>query len=1073
MPTPISMFEALRDEFTRYYDTPFRLRSANLMTERRNLIDQEGATWRQPWIEIMREYATTGDGLKSAVESAGGSPDLVEFIRCGLFQFDDLFIHQRDSLASILGNKNVVVSAGTGSGKTESFLLPVISALVEESRRWAPEPSRINPWWRGEGEFGPRRTTVKGRPQAIRTLILYPMNALVEDQLVRLRRALDSDAARKWLDDNRHGNRFFFGRYTGKTPVSGDPSNRNAVAKLQGQLRSIEARSARVAGDDRRFYLPRLDGAEMVSRWDMQAAAPDILITNYTMLNIMLLRLVENDIFDQTREWLEASEENIFHVVVDELHMYRGTAGTEVAYLLRSLLSRLGLTPDSPQVRFLATSASLGSEEESRKFLSQFFGAAASSFDLHSGSIVNVGSDCPENLSDIVQPLLDVMKSTEDEKPAAAAKLLLDARAREVLWKVTDGRTVALDDLGRRLFPQLNESTVPTNAEMMATLFDAIEKASSLESFETPRVRSHLFFRNVQGVWACTNPECSVAMEDYPDHYPDPDRRIGKLYLRPRHRCECGDRVLRLLYCQTCGDVFLGGYLAPPLQDGERMAGRTNHLLPELGELEGLPEAYQQGETCRNFAMFWPRSVNESDLGVSNKLWTRDGYTFEFKKAHLDSTTGEMKVGSRGFNGWTFEVSDRGKADSKIAQIPALPIRCPQCGVDNEFPARDRNGNSREVHDRSRTMSPIRGMSTGFEKFSQVLIDGMVRELRTIDDKARRLVLFSDSRQDAAKLSAGIEKRHYQHLNREVIVTSLLDMLSTDFDAAVRYAMEDDRSDAAQKAWRELRLRHKDIWELLVDARDDDATALSRALQKIEEAREGIAIPTLARVLEIEAASLGVPPAGSDYRVTMKAAKNLPTATWESLYEWPDKSTPGSARPTRRGGLDGLQDQLRTTIDEEVIVACVRNIFSGDGRDLETLALAKPSVRLRNPLTPPEGMDEPTFRHVVESCVRILGDGRHVQGFRGERDTPPSAMKRYLDKVAKLHGVASPVLLHCVEEAWGDSVIKFVIQPAKLILRLPGTRIGSARHVVDAISMTPPECVPHVPLCSPVRRCRP
>jgi ATP-dependent helicase YprA (DUF1998 family) len=234
VPTPISMFEALRDEFIRYYDTPYRLRSANLMTERRNLIDQEGATWRQPWIEVMREYATTGDGLKIAVESAGGSPELVEFIRCGLFQFDDLFIHQRESLSSVLNNKNVVVSAGTGSGKTESFLLPVVSALVEESRRWAPEPSRLNPWWRGEGEFGPRRTAVNGRPQAIRALILYPMNALVEDQLVRLRRALDSDAARKWLDENRQGNRFFFGRYTGKTPVSGDPSNRNAVAKLQG-----------------------------------------------------------------------------------------------------------------------------------------------------------------------------------------------------------------------------------------------------------------------------------------------------------------------------------------------------------------------------------------------------------------------------------------------------------------------------------------------------------------------------------------------------------------------------------------------------------------------------------------------------------------------------------------------------------------------------------------------------------------------------------------------------------------------------------------------------------------------
>ena len=81
----------------------------------------------------------------------------------------------------------------------------------------------------------------------------------------------------------------------------------------------------------------------MWSRWDMQDHPPDILITNYSMMNIMLMRSVEMPIFDQTRQWLAADRSHVFHLVVDELHTYRGTPGTEVAYLIRVLLDRLGL----------------------------------------------------------------------------------------------------------------------------------------------------------------------------------------------------------------------------------------------------------------------------------------------------------------------------------------------------------------------------------------------------------------------------------------------------------------------------------------------------------------------------------------------------------------------------------------------------------------------------------------------------------------------------------------------------------------------------------------------------------
>ncbi len=1026
------MFHKLRDEFVRYYDTPFRLRSTNLMRERRDLIDRAGSSWQEPWIEVLREYAQTGMGVDQAIASTGASHELAEFVKCGLFTFDDLFEHQRRALESAEQGKNVVVSAGTGSGKTESFLLPLISALIKESSGWGLANQPKVRWWREDGSYEPLRAPTPGREDAVRAIILYPMNALVEDQLVRLRRALDSDEARAWLDKNRKGNRFFFGRYTGKSPVSGKPENKNAVSKLKSQLNSLERRGLRVAADERRFYLPRLDGAEMVPRWDMQQSPPDILITNYSMLNIMLLRDIEDGIFEQTKEWLQKSDSHVFHVVVDELHMYRGTAGTEVAYLIRTLLSRLGLTPNSPQVRFLATSASLGSEAESRKFLRQFFGASAESFDLHPGLIVKGDENCPENLSAISDQLAAWAERAQDNESAdEAAQLLAENKVREVLWNATNGKTISLSSLEKALFPEGSVTNPGAYGDALIGLLRAIE-ISHASGYLPPRMRSHLFFRNVQGVWACTDGNCPAAQADYPTHFPDSERTVGKLYTRPQHRCECGKRVLRLLYCQTCGDVFFGGYLAPPLAEKETMGGRDLYLLPELGQLEGLPETYQQGETCRNFTMFWPRARADDEL-ASQQTWTREGYTFAFKKAYLNPSTGELKVGAKGFSGWTFEVSDRGVSDSKINQIPALPIFCPQCGADNEF-----EGNGRPVYDRSRTMSPIRGMSTGFEKFSQVLIDAMVRELRTIDDKARRLVLFSDSRQDAAKLSAGIEKRHYQHLNREVMVEALLDKMNIDFDAARRFALDGDRSDEAKAAWEQLRVQYPDIKNYLQDARDGDSEAASLADTKIAEAREGVSLSVIMRQVEMTAATLGTGPAGSDPSVTVSSSKDH-SGRWDSLYEWP-KGASGEPRPPRKKDHLSMdwQNQLRGKIESELQKACVRNVFSADGRDLETLALTKPSVRMINPLPTPDTMDSRTFRNIVESCVRILGDGRYVQGTKLERDDPPAALKQYLTKVAELHSLSYSALKNAVNDAWGDSVLRYVLQPEKIILKLPG-----------------------------------
>jgi ATP-dependent helicase YprA (DUF1998 family) len=234
------------------------------------------------------------------------------------------------------------------------------------------------------------------------------MNALVDDQMVRLRRTLDSEEARTVMDERFAGNRIFFGQYTSSTPVTGyevhprrsrDKDERSRRTRrgnvLREEMRRFEsdqdaarkhdaaARQAAAAAGEKaeptRFIFPSVDGGEMVSRWDMHRAPPDILVTNASMLGTMLSREVEDKVFESTRDWLASDPESYLFLIIDELHLVRGSAGTEVSFLIKSLLQRLGL--DKPELihklRILASSASLPldgeNEEHSLRYLRDLF----------------------------------------------------------------------------------------------------------------------------------------------------------------------------------------------------------------------------------------------------------------------------------------------------------------------------------------------------------------------------------------------------------------------------------------------------------------------------------------------------------------------------------------------------------------------------------------------------------------------------------------------------------------------------------------------------------------------------
>ncbi|HAP12892.1 MAG TPA: helicase, partial [Afipia sp.] len=429
---PIGGFERIKDFLISYVETAFRISSVQTADQRRNLLESDGALATAPFIEPVPRYQQYKDPLEKVISdgrlshlSQEGRDAFVELALSGLFDGEPAagpvkrksifnpYIHQVEMLfrGSNPGKPGVVTS-GTGSGKTESFMLPVLAAIANEAVKWpAPNAGFLQEkWWAGGDPFvHMRRHESQQRAKALRAIVLYPMNALVDDQMVRLRRTLDSDEARAVMDERFAGNRIFFGQYTSATPVTGYEkhprksqdkgekarrarrgaelreemrrfeSDQDAARQHDAEARRKAATAGKKAPDPTRFIFRSIDGGEMVSRWDMHRAPPDILVTNASMLGTMLSREVEDKIFEATRDWLASDPDSYLFLIIDELHLVRGSAGTEVSFLIKSLLQRLGL--DDPakihKLRILASSASLPldgeNEDHSLRYLRDLF----------------------------------------------------------------------------------------------------------------------------------------------------------------------------------------------------------------------------------------------------------------------------------------------------------------------------------------------------------------------------------------------------------------------------------------------------------------------------------------------------------------------------------------------------------------------------------------------------------------------------------------------------------------------------------------------------------------------------
>ena len=1020
MNNPIAVFRHLRELYLRYLDSPLAIRYDSLRDERRALLDQDRRMWREPLIEPTPVYPTSGgdfpDVAHALLDGSWGNSmagEIADFLSPSLFpDHRQPYVHQREAFErALVEHRDVIVTTGTGSGKTECFLVPVLAELMRESSQWTTPGLRPPTWdwWddrhrtmQGQNPRYAKRVPQRGhetRPAAIRALLLYPLNALVEDQLVRLRGALDSVAARAWLDAHRLGNRIYFGRYTSRTPIPG--GRHGAAGRLRAELRDLAREAAAVAGSDAALFFQTLDmgGAEMWSRWDMQDHPPDLLITNYSMLNIMLMRSIEADIFDQTRAWLAADRSHVFHLVVDELHTYRGTPGTEVAYLLRVLLDRLRLTPDSDQLRIIASSASLEAGESGREYLEEFFGRPRGRFSVVSGMASSPNPTAISNCGALAAAFREFGRAVRTDANNLAAPASTLANAAGVPTANTEParllREISLaSDAGEALRAAcwINNTPVPQPpGQLGTTLFptladgermDAVEGLLACLSAARPapmRLRAHLFFRSVQGLWACSNPQCTQAT-GRATRVP-----VGRLYHQPVLSCGCGARVLELLVCECCGEVFFGGYRRPDL-----LNPGSWYLSPDHPDLETAPETAFLDRRYDNYAIFWPAIDGASPVDPS---WQQDGVTRRWEAARLDYHEARVDLaGGSGVRGFLYHVRNPAPVADQ-----AYPAKCPRCDEDRA---------------RRRLDTPIRPMRTGFQRVAQVLSDTLMREMpHTPQQSSRKLVVFSDSRQDAAKLSAGMRFAHYRDAVRQALATAL----ETAGRGALAFqgqltgtALSVDDTRLAQ----EFAATHPSEVAVLSLANNPSLanqqapgfgglTYVVAAQQILQRGQHGpFPISILAEDISARLLAQGINPGGftQDVLWTNPSRREGP---WRRLYEWQAGQQPA---PRVNPPLDSQEQVHLRCIRESAFREVTDAIFASGRRSLESLGVGLATTDHLRIAT------RQLVQEAADGVIQLLGSRRNRLDTHGAnpQTNPPIYVTQYLQRVATHNGESRP-----------------------------------------------------------------
>ncbi|HZP92169.1 MAG TPA: DEAD/DEAH box helicase [Burkholderiales bacterium] len=485
--TRFSVVESVRHliaEYRSFIKSSYRLADLRLREQFERHVEGAEVLVKGPYVTLARDFAL-GTPLAGVLGSGCGHPQLVRLN--WPFGGAPLFAHQEAALRAAESGRNVIVKTGTGSGKTEAFLLPVLSGVLRAREQGI---------------------------QGTKAILLYPMNALANDQLSRLR---------KLIRDS--GSPITFALYTGDSET---------VARTIGEP---------------------VDGNEITRRDDIRRNPPDILLTNYKQLEFLLVRKADRPLFSNALRYL----------VLDEIHSYRGALATELAFLIRRLKARCGLKLG--ELRAIGTSATVsqdaGGDEALAKFASQLFDET---FEIKDIIGEQYRSDAPPK-DPYLPPLVELSEAdvaifrheNEESLVRLAEKLcghkappsgstrdrigvLLQRNRFVQALRAAGEQPCTFAEIGAKLraeFPEFKESAQGA----LERLIEAYLLVGSFGSEEEPpllRPKLHTFFHGVYDVGLCMNPSCRTLVADGSE------------------RCHACDSAVRpAVLCRTCGQDFV------------------------------------------------------------------------------------------------------------------------------------------------------------------------------------------------------------------------------------------------------------------------------------------------------------------------------------------------------------------------------------------------------------------------------------------------------------------------------------------------------------------------------------
>ncbi|GGB73509.1 DEAD/DEAH box helicase [Shewanella inventionis] len=487
----------------------FGISNPSLRSHLKNLLNQPSGKGESLLSSPLFEHTFGWEPAKVSISELKGTLLSKEVITAldhtnnGRYRFNaeySPFTHQLKSWQMLLNDKpqSVVVTSGTGSGKTECFMVPVIEDLHREIKQ-TNEPL-----------------------VGVRALFLYPLNALINSQKERL------DAWTKHF-----GNNMRFCLYNGNTE--------NLKAKVSSAQNLVPN--------------------QVLSRELMREKPAPILVTNGTMLEYMMVRQVDAPIIEASKK-----QKSLRWIVLDEAHTYVGSQAAELALQLRRVLIAFGV--EAKDVRFVATSATIAGKDTAnqlKKYLAELAGVSQEHVTVIGGQrvipLLPKLEEKQSNLKDLISiPADEAVKKDDFNLDVSQVRFnaLASSKVAKAIRTVFVNSSIpqTLEDINQKVSSLIGEKPFDEQTLLLwIDLLTATKPAPNKEAFL--KVRAHYFQRMFNGLFACTDPQCTKKLtSELKNNWP-----YGYVYSKHRTNCDCESKapVLEIAFCNECNEPHLLG----------------------------------------------------------------------------------------------------------------------------------------------------------------------------------------------------------------------------------------------------------------------------------------------------------------------------------------------------------------------------------------------------------------------------------------------------------------------------------------------------------------------------------